>query len=239
MILVNNMIEDKEMRLTMKIIIIDDEEKIRRFIGDYLRNEGFDIVEGKDGMDGIEKIIAHNNFDLILLDVRMPKMDGFETIKEIRKITDTPVIFLTALNQVYDEVKGLDLGADDYITKPFTYEVLVARVKSCLRKYQKQKSKILVIGKLNIDFTNYEVKKDKENLNFTQKEFEVLAFLLSNKDIAIKRDKILDRVWGFDYDGDPRTVDTHIKTLRAKLGEYSRIIKTIRGVGYKIEITED
>ncbi|WP_461204858.1 response regulator transcription factor [Clostridium sp. DL1XJH146] len=223
----------------MKIIIIDDEEKVRRIIGDYLKNEGFDIVEGKDGIDGLNKIIAQNNFDLILLDIRMPKMDGFETIKEIRKVTNTPIIFLTALNQTYDEVKGLDLGADDFITKPFTYEILVARIKACLRKYQTFKPKTLTINNLNIDFTNSEARIDEENLNLTQREFKILELLMYHKNITLERATILDRIWGYDYYGDPRTVDTHIKTLRAKLGDYSTIIKTVRGVGYKLEIPEN
>ncbi len=180
----------------MKILIIDDEERVRRVIGDYLRNEGFEIVEGKDGKDGLDKIIAHNDFDLILLDVRMPKMDGYETIKEIRRITDTPVIFLTALNQTYDEVKGLNLGADDYITKPFTYEVLVARVNSCLRKYRKQKPDVVRIENLNLDFTNYIAKNDKVRIDLTQKEFEILNLLVANKNMTVKRSIILDRVWG-------------------------------------------
>ncbi|SHH44431.1 response regulator transcription factor [Clostridium grantii] len=223
----------------MKIIIIDDEEKIRRILGDYLKNEGFEIIEGKDGMDGLEKIMTHNDIDLILLDIRMPGMDGFETIKEIRKVSPSPVIFLTALNQTHDEVKGLQLGADDYISKPFTYEILVARVHACLRRFQKSKPKILEIYDLKIDFTNREVISNKETLNLTQKEFEMLDFLIYNKNIPIKRDVILDRIWGYDYYGDPRTVDTHIKTLRAKLGKYSDIIKTVRGVGYKLEIPEN
>lgn len=223
----------------MKIIVIDDEERVRRIVGDYLKNEGYQIIEGSDGYDGIEKIIENKDLDLILLDVRMPKMNGYETLKEIRKITDIPVIFLTALNGSYDEVKGLDLGADDYITKPFTYEVLIARVKSCLRRSKRNTPDIMKINSLEIDFTNYIAKVDGENIRLTQKEFEVVKLLIKNKNITVDRTVILDRVWGYDYYGGSRTVDTHIKTIRAKLGKENSLIKTVRGVGYRIEINED
>lgn len=220
----------------MKIIVIDDEKHVRRIVGDYLRNEGFDVVEGMDGADGIEKIISHNDLDLILLDIRMPDFDGYETIKMIKNICDVPVIFLTALDETYDEVKGLNLGADDYITKPFSYEVLIARVKSCLRKNQKLKPDIKNIEGMTIDFTNRQVILEDKNLNLTQKEFDVFELLLKYKNMTFERSRILDRIWGYDYYGDPRTVDTHIKTLRGKLGDYSSMIKTVRGVGYKIEL---
>jgi DNA-binding response OmpR family regulator len=223
----------------MKIIIIDDEKNVRRIIGDYLKNEGYEVVEGLNGMDGIDKIIKHNDFDLILLDIRMPQMDGYETIKEIRQITDTPVIFLTALNETYDEVRGLNLGADDYITKPFSYDILLARVKSCLRKNQKTNKSEFKYKDFTINFNNRNVMIDQEFLNLTQKEYEILELLLAHKNIILDRTKMLDKIWGYDFYGDPRTVDTHIKTLRAKLGDYSNLIKTVRGAGYKFEITQD
>lgn len=223
----------------MKIIIIDDEEKLRKIVRDYLENEGYEVVEGIDGLDGFEKIIEHNDFDLILLDVRMPNMDGYETLIEIKKVTDTPVIFFTALDEVYDEVKGLNLGADDYITKPFSYDILIARVKSCLRRTQKQKPLEYTFKELRISFTNKKVYINDDAINLTQKEFELLEYLIVNKNMTLERTRILDRIWGFDYYGDPRTVDTHIKTMRFKLGCYSDNIKTIRGVGYKFEVDED
>lgn len=223
----------------MKIIVIDDEEKIRRIIKDYLVNEGYEVLEGKDGLDGIEKIIEHNDFDLILLDIRMPKMDGYEAIKEIKKVTDTPVIFLTALDEVYDEIKGLNLGADDYITKPFSYEILIARVKACLRRKQKFKIKQFNYGDLRFDVNNKEVYIDKDLINLTLREFELLELLINNRNMTLERGCILDKLWGYDYYGDPRTLDTHIKTLRGKLGQYADMIKTIRGVGYKLELDEN
>lgn len=223
----------------MKIIVIDDEEKIRRIIKDYLVNEGYEVLEGKDGLDGIEKIIEQNDFELILLDIRMPKMDGYETIKEIKKVTDTPVIFLTALDETYDEVKGLNLGADDYITKPFSYEILIARVKACLRRKQKFKIKQFNYGDLRFDVNNKEVYIDKDLINLTLREFELLELLINNRNMTLERGCILDKLWGYDYYGDPRTLDTHIKTLRGKLGQYADMIKTIRGVGYKLELDEN
>lgn len=220
----------------MKIIVIDDEKNVRRLVGDYLRNEGFEVIEGKDGMDGINKIIENKDIDLILLDVRMPKMDGFKTIEEIREICDTPVIFLTALDEVTHEVKGLKMGAYDYITKPFSYEVLVARVNACLSKIRKQKPDIVEVDELSINLTNREIKIGEESIGVTQKEFDIIDLLIQNNNMAIPRGKILDRVWGYDYYGDQRTVDTHIKTLRAKMKSYGRMIKTVRGVGYYIEL---
>lgn len=223
----------------MKIMIIDDEQKIRKIIRDFLENEGYEVDEGVDGLDGIGKIITNRNVDLILLDIRMPNMDGYEAIKEIKKVTDAPVIFLTALDDIYDEVKGLELGADDYITKPFSYDVLVARVKSCLRRSEKNKPVEYTFKDLNINFTSRALYIDSELINLTQKEFDLLEFLVINKNMTLERTRILDRIWGYDYYGDPRTVDTHIKTMRFKLGHYADVIKTIRGVGYKFEVDKD
>lgn len=223
----------------MKILVVDDEKNVRRIIGDYLKNEGYDIIQGEDGEDGIEKVIEHKDVDLILLDIRMPKMDGFSAIKEIKKITDAPVIFLTALDESFDEVKGLCLGADDYITKPFHYNVLIARVQSCLRKNNKITSDVFTYKSMSIDFINREVRVDGTNIMLTQKEFAILKYLVKNKNNTIERTKMLDRIWGYDYYGDPRTVDTHVKTLRSKLEQYNNIIKTVRGVGYKLEFDKD
>jgi DNA-binding response OmpR family regulator len=220
----------------MKILVIDDELNMRRLIGDYLRNEGFEVIEGKDGIEGVDKIIQNQDTDLVLLDVRMPRMDGYQTYAEIREISHVPVIFLTALDEVYHEVKGLKLGAYDYITKPFSYEVLIARVNSCLLKVKKQKPTVIEINSLHINLSTREILIDGHNISVTQKEFEVMALLIHNRNIVIERAKILDRVWGYDYYGDPRTVDTHIKTLRAKMRHYGKLIKTVRGVGYYFEM---
>lgn len=219
----------------MKVLIIEDEKHARRIIKDYLTNEGYQVVEAEDGLLGIDMVMAHQDLDLILLDVRMPNMDGFEAIEEIRKLTDTPVIFLTALDEDHDEIKGLMLGADDYITKPYSYSVLMARVKACLRNNQKDKKETIVIDNMKMDVLNKVVFIEDKNIDLTLKEFEVFYLLLMNKGMTMERGKILDKIWGYDYYGDIRTVDTHIKTLRAKLMDYGLMIKTIRGVGYRIE----
>lgn len=220
----------------MKILVIDDEKNVRRLVGDYLRNEGFDVVEGKDGFDGINQVVSNKDIDLILLDVRMPKMDGYKTIVEIREICDTPVIFLTANDDISQEIRGLQLGAFDYITKPFSYEILVARVNSCLTQLKKLQPEEMEIGSMVIQITNRAIYLEEENVGVTQKEFDVLELLLRNKNICLERNKILDKVWGYDYYGDQRTVDTHIKTLRAKMGPYGKMIKTVRGTGYYVEL---
>lgn len=223
----------------MKILVIDDEKNVRRIIGDYLRNEGFEVLQGADGEDGLEKLAAHTDIALILLDIRMPGMDGYETIREIRKITDTPVIFLTALDEPYNEVKGLELGADDYVTKPFEYQVLVARVKACIRKDRQSIPDKLVLHDLTVDFSNHKAAIHGEDCGLTNKEFLLLETLMKNKNLTMGRSKLLDRVWGYDYYGDPRTVDTHVKTLRAKLGKYGTAVQTVRGVGYRFALLED
>ena len=222
----------------MKVLIIDDEKNVRRILGDYLKNEGYEVIFGVNGEDGIDQVIAHKDIDLILLDVRMPKLDGFEAIKEIKEITDAPVMFITALDETFDEIKGLDLGADDYITKPFNYKVLTARVSACLRKNNRHKKESQTFGLLTIDFARKDAKIHQEPCQLTIKEFELLEYLVNNRDMSLERLRILDRVWGYDYEGDPRTVDTHVKTLRAKLGEASDYVKTVRGVGYRFEIED-
>ena len=216
----------------MKIMIIDDEKNIRRLIGDYLKNEGFQVVEGMNGYDALEKLRQMPDVDLALLDIRMPKMNGFETYVKIRAFSDVPIIFLTALDDTYHEVKALNLGAHDFINKPFSYEVLVARVNACLSKVKKKKKSVYNWDTLQINMNNRELLISGQDVGVTQKEFMVLELLINNKNMAIERDQILNHVWGHDYYGDPRTVDTHIKTLRAKMQDYGSLIKTVRGVGY-------
>lgn len=222
----------------MKIIVIEDEKHIRRIICDYLKNEKFEVVEAENGSTGLEQVIKHKDADLVLLDIRMPKMNGYEAIKEIKAINDLPVIFLTALDENYDEIKGLNLGADDYITKPFSYEVLMARIKSCLRKNRRYNTDIINFGDLSFDFTNKKVLVNGEVVEFANREMDVMEYLVEYKCKTLNRSQLLDRVWGYDYYGDPRTIDTHIKTIRQKLGEYGRLIVTVRGVGYRFEYNE-
>lgn len=220
----------------MKILVIDDEKHVRRLVGDYLRHEGFTVLEAGGGQEGVDRVLADKDIELVLLDVRMPKMDGFAVIKEIKEYTNIPVIFLTANDDISQEVKGLSLGAFDYITKPFSYEVLVARVRSCLLQLNRLQPDVIIFEELKINMSSRQVTLEDVPTGMTQKEFDILSLLIRNKNMTLDRDRILNKVWGFDYYGDQRTVDTHIKTLRAKMGSYGKMIKTVRGVGYFIEM---
>ncbi|MDP5275972.1 response regulator transcription factor [Chengkuizengella axinellae] len=220
----------------MKILVVDDEFHIRKVIGDYLRTEGYEVFEGTDGLDCIEQLKSRPDVDLILLDVRMPKLTGFEAIEQIKKITDAPILFLTALDESFDEIKGLNLGADDYITKPFRYDILIARVNSALRRRKALKPTVFESKNFKMDFSKREVKIFETPVTLTKMEFELLEYFVKNNELVLDRNRILDSVWGYDYYGDPRTVDTHVKTLRVKLGEYGEWILTKRGVGYQFKV---
>jgi len=222
----------------MKILVIDDEAHVRRLVGDYLRHEGFTVLEAANGQAGIDWVLADKEIELVLLDVRMPKMDGFAVIKELKTFSNLPVIFLTANDDTSQEVKGLSLGAFDYITKPFSYEVLVARVRSCLLQLNRLQPDVIIYKSLKINMSSRQVTLEDVPTGMTQKEFDILSLLIRNKNMTLDRDRLLNKVWGFDYYGDQRTVDTHIKTLRAKMGIYGKMIKTVRGVGYYIEMDE-
>ena len=219
----------------MKILIIDDEKNVRRILRDYLTNEGYEIIEGSDGEEGISRLIENPDTNLVLLDIRMPRMNGFETIEEIQKISEAPVIFLTALDETFDEVKGLELGAYDYITKPFSYNVLIARVKSCLKKTNPPTETHIKLGHVILDTDHHYVIVEEGRELLTQKEYELLMYLIKHPGTNVERSLLLDRIWGYDYYGDPRTVDTHVKTLRNKLNPYGDMIKTVRGVGYRYD----
>lgn len=222
-----------------KIMIVDDEKSMRRLLHDLLSNKGHAIVEAENGEVAIEKLIEERHVDLILLDIRMPSLTGTEAISALKDISDAPIIFLTALDDVNDEIMGLGLGADDYITKPFNQQVLLARIQSTLRRNSKNKPETFLYKSLTLDFTNsiaYIMEGSKKRLiTFTQREFEMLDYMIHNENITLNRTKLLDRLWGYDFYGDPRTVDTHVKTIRSKLGEYGGLIKTVRGVGYRFE----
>jgi len=218
------------------ILVVDDEQRIRKLIGDYLRNDGYGVIEAENGMEAIEKFYSNTDISLIILDVMMPEMNGWEVCKEIRKDSDIPIIFLTALGEWYDETKGLEMGADDYIGKPFRYEVFIARVRSILRKANKSSDAFFTLDKLEVNINSRTVTYDSVLIDMSPKEYELLIYLINNKNIALERDQILDAVWGYDFYGDKRTVDTRIKNIRAKIGLAGIHIKTIRGVGYKLEV---
>lgn len=216
-----------------KILIVDDEEQIRNILRMYLVREGYEISEAEDGEKGL-KLFYEKPFDLVILDVMLPKKDGWSILREIKKYTETPVIMLTARDDSEDEVFGFEMGADDYITKPFNNKVLLARVKSLLRKSNNSVESIIEIGDLVINDTSHSVTDSKGEIELAPKEYDLLVYLVKNNKIALSREKLLNEVWGYDFLGDDRTIDTHIKNLRKKIGKGA--IKTIRGIGYKLDL---
>lgn len=216
-----------------KILIVDDEEQIRNILRMYLVREGYEISEAEDGEKGL-KLFYEKPFDLVILDVMLPKKDGWSILREIKKYTETPVIMLTARDDSEDEVFGFEMGADDYITKPFNNKVLLARVKSLLRKSNNNVESIIEIGNLVINDTSHSITDSKGEIELAPKEYDLLVYLVKNNKIALSREKLLNEVWGYDFLGDDRTIDTHIKNLRKKIGKGA--IKTIRGIGYKLDL---
>lgn len=221
----------------MKILICDDENLIREVIKEYLILEQFTVFEASNGLEAIN-IIKNKDIDLVIMDIMMPKMDGYQTIKEIKKIKEIPFIVLSARREEFDKLIGFDLGIDDYVTKPFSPKELVARVKAVLKRMVKEESKI-IYNDLILNNLAHEVTIAGDPVLLTPKEYDLLKYLMENKNIALSRDMILSNVWGYDFYGDERTVDTHVKTLRNNLGKYRDVIKTVRGMGYKFEVRED
>ena len=218
-----------------KLLIVDDEEKIREVLRLYAEFEGHECVEAEDGMQAV-KLARENNFDLILMDVMMPKLDGYYAVKEIRKFSQVPVIMLSARVEEYDRLFGFEVGVDDYVVKPFSPKEVMARVSAVLKRINPGKSSTIVSDGLEIDIAGRNVYVDGEKVNMTPKEYELLFYLAQNKGIAISREQLLSNVWGYDFYGDDRTVDTHVKMLRSSLGKYRDKIVTLRGLGYKIEL---
>lgn len=216
-----------------RILIVDDEEQIRNILRMYLVKEGYEVTEAEDGERGM-KLFYEKPFDLVILDVMLPKKDGWSILREIKRYTETPVIMLTARDDSEDEVFGFEMGADDYITKPFNNKVLLARIKSLLRKTNSAVESIIEIGDLTINDTSHSVSNSKGEIDLAPKEYELLIYLIKNNKIALSREKLLNEVWGYDFFGDDRTIDTHIKNLRKKIGRSA--IKTIRGIGYKLDL---
>ncbi len=221
----------------IKILIVDDESRMRKLVNDFLSRHSYDVVEAKDGEEAIDKFYADKTISLIILDVMMPKMDGWEVCKQIRKDSNVPIIMLTAKGDERDELTGFDCGADEYITKPFSPKILTARVDALVRRtYQIDSSEVIDIGGIIIDKAAHIVKIDGQAIDLSYKEFELLTYFVENKGIALSREKILNNVWNYDYFGDARTIDTHVKKLRKKMGEKGDYIRTIWGMGYKFEI---
>lgn len=223
----------------MKLLIVDDEAMIRQVLCEYAVFEGYEIDEAEDGMEAIRKC-RENKYDLIIMDIMMPKLDGFSAVKEIKKIADIPVIMLSARSEEYDKLFGFEIGIDDYVVKPFSPKEVMARVAAVIKRNAKSdkdiRNDILKFEGLEVDMKGRNVFVDGEKVELTPKEYELLFYMVTNKGIALSREKLLSDVWGFDFYGDDRTVDTHIKTLRSRLKDYKKFIVTLRGMGYKFEV---
>ncbi|HIS86592.1 MAG TPA: response regulator transcription factor [Candidatus Caccenecus avistercoris] len=220
----------------MKILICDDEALIRNVIKEYLVVENYQVLEAENGIDAIE-VVKNNDVDLVIMDIMMPKMDGYQAVREIKKIKDIPFIMLSARGEEFDKLVGFDMGVDDYVTKPFSPKELVARVKAVMKRVKREDNSYVYEG-LVIDDLAHEVMIDGKNVVLTPKEYDLLKYFMQNKNIALSRDTILTNIWGYDFYGDERTVDTHVKTLRNNLGKYRDVIKTVRGMGYKFDAKE-
>ena len=221
-----------------KILIVDDEPKIREMIVKYRTFEGHDILEAGSGIEAIEKI-KKDTFDIVLMDVMMPELDGFSTVKEIRKYCNVPILMLSARGEEYDRIHGFEVGADDYVIKPFSPKELMMRIDAIMRRMKsvEEEKDIFEHEDLKIDFIGRSVFIDEKEIQLFPREYDLLFYMVKNKGIALTREKLLNKVWGYDFFGNDRTLDTHVKLLRKNLGKYSEYIKTLRGVGYKFEIS--
>lgn len=220
----------------LKILVVDDEPRMRKLVKDFLTVKGFQVIEAEDGEQAIDIFFEEKDIALILLDVMMPKMDGWEVLKTIRQYSQIPVLMLTARGEEQDELQGFKLGADEYISKPFSPKILVARVEAILRRSSQGSKDVIEIGGIRIDKSAHLVEIDGVPVDLSYKEFELMTYFAENQGIALSREKILNNVWNYDYFGDARTIDTHVKKLRSKLGEKGEYIKTIWGMGYKFEV---
>ena len=224
----------------IKIMVVDDESRMRKLVRDFLTREGYKVIEAGDGEEAVDLFYANRDVALIILDVMMPKMDGWKTCREIRAESKVPIIMLTAKGDEQDELRGFELGVDEYISKPFSPKILVARVEAILRRSGKAEAEeMLSAGGIEINKTAHEVSVDGKKIDLSFKEFELLSYFLENQGIALSREKILNHVWNYDYFGDARTIDTHVKKLRSKLGDKGDLIHTIWGMGYKFEAEKE
>lgn len=221
----------------LKILVVDDESRMRKLVKDFLVKKQYKVLEAGDGEEAIEVFFGNKDISLIILDVMMPKMDGWEVCKEIRKFSKVPIIMLTAKSEENDELKGFELGVDEYISKPFSPKILVARVDAILRRANKIGADMTIeAGDIKVDKAAHIVKVKDKKIELSFKEFELLTYFIENKGIALSRENILNNVWNYDYFGDARTIDTHVKKLRSKLGDCGDYIKTVWGMGYKFEV---
>ena len=220
----------------LKILVVDDESRMRKLVRDFLVKQDFDVLEAGDGEEAVDIFFKEKDIALIILDVMMPKMDGWQVCREIRNYSKVPIIMLTAKGDERDELQGFDLGVDEYITKPFSPKILVARVEAILRRSNLlTNDDVIAAGGIELNKAAHQVKIDGQEIELSYKEFELLTYFMENQGIALSREKILNNVWNYDYFGDARTIDTHVKKLRSKLSEKGEMIKTIWGMGYKFE----
>lgn len=222
---------------SLKVLMVDDESRMRKLVSDFLTRKGYEVIEAGDGEEAIDKFYEDKDIALVILDVMMPKMNGWDACKEIRRNSNVPIIMLTAKSDEASELNGFDCGADEYISKPFSPKILTARVDALIRRsYSIDSSEIIDVGGIIINKAAHIVKINDEEIELSFKEFELLTYFVDNKGIALSREKILNNVWNYDYFGDARTIDTHVKKLRKKLGDKGDYIKTIWGMGYKFEV---
>lgn len=219
-----------------KILVVDDESRMRKLVRDFLVRSDYEVVEAENGEQAIDLFFTDKDIELIILDVMMPKTDGWQVCREIRQHSQVPIIMLTAKGDERDELLGFELGVDEYITKPFSPKILVARVGAVLKRVLGDDEEIIEVGGITIDRTAHQVEVDGQTINLSFKEFELLTYFVTNKGVALSREKILNNVWNYDYFGDARTIDTHVKKLRSKLGDKGRYIETIWGLGYKFQV---
>lgn len=222
----------------IKVLVVDDESRMRKLVKDFLVKKEFTVLEAANGEEALELFFGDKDIALLILDVMMPKMDGWEVCKAIRQYSQTPIIMLTARGEERDELKGFELGVDEYISKPFSPKILVARVEAILRRSNAAASDVIQVGGIDINKAAHEVTIDGTPVELSFKEFELLSYFVDNQGIALSREKILNNVWNYDYFGDARTIDTHVKKLRSKMGSKGEYIKTVWGMGYKFEVAE-
>ena len=223
----------------LKIMVVDDESRMRKLVKDFLKKKDFEVIEAADGEEALDIFFKDKSISLIICDVMMPKINGFDVVKEIRQYSQVPIIMLTAKGEESDELNGFDLGVDEYISKPFSPKILVARVEAILRRTVQTEGEQIEAGGIVMDVGGHHVSIDGKSINLSYKEFELLQYFMSNQGRALTRESILNQVWNYDYFGDARTIDTHVKKLRNKLGEKGSYIHTIWGMGYKFEVEEN
>ena len=222
----------------MKVLVVDDKILIRNVIKEYLKINNIDFDEADNGEEAI-RLVNQNKYDCIVMDIMMPKMDGFTAVKEIKKISDAKIIMLSARTEEYDKLSGFDLGIDDYVTKPFSPKELIARIKAVQKRGNNSMSDILKVGGIELNLLARTAKIDKKEIELTHTQFDLMTLFLKNIGIALSRDSIIDKIWGYTYEAEDRTIDAHIKLLRSKIGKYKNNIKTVRGIGYKFEYNEE